>query len=58
MSNRNPLGPLGRTEKTNSLTEEFIDSILGHEESNRKEKNKGNLTKLIELYRKLVEFYS
>ena len=40
------------------MTEEFIYSILGQEESYRKQKNKANLTKLIELYRKLVEFYS
>ena len=43
-----------RSEKTNSLTEDFIYSILGQEETYRKQKNKVNLTKLIELYRKLV----
>jgi hypothetical protein len=32
--------------------------VLGQEETYRKQKNKANLTKLIELYRKLVEFYS
>lgn len=47
-----------RTDKANNLTEDFIYSILGQEESYRKNKNKANLTKLIELYRKLVEFYS
>ena len=32
--------------------------MLGQEETYRRQKNKANLTKLIELYRKLVEFYS
>ena len=44
--------------KSNQLSEEFIYSVLGQEEAFRKQRNKTNITKLIELYRKLVEFYS
>jgi len=48
-----------KSEKSsNQLTDEFIYSILGQEDLYRKQKNKVNLTRLIELYRKLVEFYS
>lgn len=32
--------------------------MLGQEETYKKQQTKANLTKLIELYRKLVEFYS
>lgn len=45
-------------EKGNTLSEDFIYTILGQEETYRKQKNKTNLTRLIELYRRLVEFYS
>lgn len=44
--------------KSNQLSEEFIYSVLGQEEAYKKQKTKVNSTKLIELYRKLVEFYS
>lgn len=48
----------GRGEKSNTLSKEFIYSVLGQEEAYKKQATKGNLTKLIELYRKFVEFYS
>lgn len=37
-----------------NLSDQFIYSVLGQEEQYKKHKNKQNLTKLIELYRKLV----
>jgi hypothetical protein len=36
-----------KSEKSNTLTEDFIYSILGQEDVYRKQKNKANLTKLI-----------
>lgn len=47
-----------RGEKSNSLTVDFVHSVLGQEDAYRRHKNQANLTRLIELYRKLVEFYS
>lgn len=44
--------------KSSSLSEEFIYSVLGQEDLYSKQKNKVNMMKLIELYRKMVEFYS
>lgn len=47
-----------RSEDSKSLKETFIYEILGQEEAFKKFKTKNNLTKLIESYRKLVEYYS
>ena len=44
--------------KDNRLTEEFIFTVLGQEDTYKKHRTTDNITKLIELYRKLVEFYS
>lgn len=50
--------PTKQNEGGTMLKEDFIYEILGAEDAFKKYKNKQNLTRLISLYRKLVEHYS